>query len=82
MKKLLIIGASILQLPAIQRAKELGMADTNFVNCTGLPDPDHVTSAYDIALMSRALLSHDKIKDYSSMHGFGNHHIGHVASVI
>ena len=42
------------------RAKELGMNDTNFVNCTGLDDDenakDHLTSAYDIALMSRELL--------------------------
>jgi len=50
-----------------QRAKELGMADTNFKNCTGLPDPEHVTSAYDIALMSRALLSHETIKNYSTV---------------
>lgn len=50
-----------------QRAKELGMEDTNFVNCTGLPDPEHVTSAYDIAVMSRELLRHDKIKEYSTV---------------
>ena len=41
-----------------QRAKELGMADTHFVNCTGLPAEGHVTSAYDIALMSRELILH------------------------
>ena len=44
------------------RAKELGMNDTNFVNCTGLDDEesakDHKTSAYDIAVMSRQLLKH------------------------
>ena len=43
-----------------QRARELGMRDTHFVNCTGLDDDDtakqHRTSAYDIALMSRELL--------------------------
>ena len=53
------------------RAAELGMADTHFVNCTGLDDgPDageHRSSAYDIALMSRALLAHDKIKDYTTI---------------
>lgn len=47
------------------RAAELGMTDTHFVNCTGLddgPDADtHLTTAYDIALMSRALLQHDEI---------------------
>lgn len=50
-----------------QRAKELGMNDTTFVNCTGLPAEGHVTSAYDIALMSRALLQHEKIKDYTTV---------------
>lgn len=44
------------------RAKELGMEDTTFVNCTGLDDAEnavnHKTSAYDIALMSRELLYH------------------------
>ena len=53
------------------RAAELGMADTHFVNCTGLddgPDADtHLTTAYDIALMSRALLQHDEIKQYTTI---------------
>ncbi len=44
------------------RAKELGMQDTHFVNCTGLDDgenaAEHRTSAYDIALMSRELIVH------------------------
>ena len=39
-----------------QRAAELGMADTHFCNATGLPAEGHVTSAYDIALMSRELI--------------------------
>ena len=41
-----------------QRAAELGMNDTHFVNCTGLTAEGHVTSAYDIALMSRELILH------------------------
>ena len=41
-----------------QRAAELGMEDTHFVNPTGLPAEGHVTSAYDIALMSRELILH------------------------
>lgn len=41
-----------------ERAAELGMNDTNFVNCTGLTAAGHVTSAHDIALMSRELLLH------------------------
>ena len=55
-----------------KRAKELGMNDTNFVNCTGLDDApdaaDHKTSAYDIALMSRELLkNHPDIKKYTTI---------------
>ena len=40
------------------RARELGMNDTRFLNCTGLPADGHVSSAYDIALMSRELILH------------------------
>ena len=50
-----------------QRAQELGMNDTRFCNCTGLPAEGHVTSAYDIAIMSRELLSHDLIRDYTGI---------------
>ena len=50
------------------RALELGMNDTNFVDCSGLTDnPEHLTTAYDIALMSRELLKHDKIKSYTTI---------------
>lgn len=48
------------------RAKELGMNDTTFVNCTGLDAEGHLTSAHDIAIMSRELIRHDKIKKYST----------------
>lgn len=47
-----------------QRAAELGMKDTHFCNCNGLPAEGHMTSAYDIALMSRELLGHELIRDY------------------
>ena len=51
-----------------QRAAELGMADTTFVNCTGLPAAGHLTSAYDIALMSRELiLNHPAIREYTTI---------------
>ncbi len=51
-----------------ERASELGMADTHFTNCTGLFDDDeHYTTAYDIALMSRELISHELIKDYTTI---------------
>jgi len=50
------------------RAKELGCTDTNFTNCTGLADdPKHVTSAMDIAILARALISHDLIKKYTTI---------------
>lgn len=48
------------------RALELGMSDTTFKNCTGLPEEGHVTTAYDISLMSAELLSHETIKKYST----------------
>ena len=51
-----------------QKAQSLGMADTHFVNCTGLPAPGHLTSAYDIALMSRQLLlHHPDIRQYTTI---------------
>ena len=54
------------------KARELGMNDTNFVNCTGLDDSEgaenHRTSAYDIAVMSRELLkNHPLIKNYTTI---------------
>lgn len=50
------------------RAKELGMNDTHFVNCNGLTAEGHVTSAYDIALMSRELLlHHDDIHRFTTI---------------
>ena len=51
-----------------QRAAELGMQDTAFQNATGLPAAGHVTSAYDIALMSRELiLKHPDIRQYTTI---------------
>lgn len=55
-----------------RRAEELGMQDTHFVNCTGLDDgenaSEHRTSAYDIALMSRELLTkHPDIKKFTTI---------------
>ncbi|NLX62859.1 MAG: D-alanyl-D-alanine carboxypeptidase [Tissierellia bacterium] len=43
------------------RAKELGMNNTNFANASGLPNENHYTSAYDVAIMSAELLKHEKI---------------------
>ncbi|MBE6067927.1 MAG: D-alanyl-D-alanine carboxypeptidase [Clostridium lundense] len=47
------------------RAQELGMKDTTFKNCSGLSAPGHVTTAYDISLMSRELLKHSKVLKYT-----------------
>ena len=46
---------------------ELGMKNTVFKNCTGLDAQGHLSTARDIAIMSAALLSHDKIKEYSTV---------------
>ncbi|OFW80429.1 MAG: D-alanyl-D-alanine carboxypeptidase [Alicyclobacillus sp. RIFOXYA1_FULL_53_8] len=51
-----------------ERAKELGMDDTHFANCNGLPVANHYSSAHDIALMSRELLKHEKITSYTSVY--------------
>jgi D-alanyl-D-alanine carboxypeptidase (penicillin-binding protein 5/6) len=50
-----------------ERAKELGMNNTNFVNCNGLDTDDHYTTAYDIALMSRELMKHEDIFKYTTI---------------
>ena len=50
------------------RAKELGMNDTTFKNCHGLDEDEHLTSAYDIALMSRELLvNYPQITEYTTI---------------
>ena len=51
-----------------RRAAELGLENTHFTNCTGLFDDDtHYSTARDIAVMSRELLRHPLIKDYSTI---------------
>ena len=50
-----------------ERAEQLGMTKTHFVNCTGLDAEGHLTSAYDVAVMSSELIKHDLIKDYSTV---------------
>lgn len=51
-----------------KRAEELGMENTHFSNCSGLFDDDaHYTTAYDVALMSRELISHELIKEYTTI---------------
>ena len=51
-----------------ERAKEIGMNDTTFKNCHGLDEDGHVTSSYDISLMSRELLNnHPSITNYTTI---------------
>ena len=50
-----------------QRAKELSMKNTVFKNCNGLDEEGHVTTAYDVALMSCELMKHEKIFEYTTI---------------
>lgn len=54
-----------------ERAADMGLKDTHFVNCTGLDDEpnatEHLTSAYDLAMISRELLRHDRIREYTTI---------------
>lgn len=51
-----------------ERAEALKLEDTHFTNCTGLfDDKEHYTTAYDVAVMSRELIRHDLIKDYTTI---------------
>ena len=50
-----------------ERAKELGMEHTNFVNTNGLDAPGHYSSARDVAIMARELCKHEKIFDYTTI---------------
>ncbi|MBP1999482.1 D-alanyl-D-alanine carboxypeptidase (penicillin-binding protein 5/6) [Paenibacillus shirakamiensis] len=61
------LGGSEPQFVAMMntRAAELGMKDTHFANCNGLPTADHYSSAHDIAVMSRELLKHKQITKYT-----------------
>lgn len=50
-----------------EKANKLGMKDTVFKNCNGLDEDGHITSAYDVAVMSRELMKHEMIFDYTSI---------------
>ena len=49
-----------------EKAKKLGLKNTNFVNCTGFDEKDAYSSAYDMAIIASELLKHKKILDYTS----------------
>ena len=51
-----------------KRAEELGLKNTHFSNCNGLPSADHYSSAHDIAVMSRELLKHNEITKYTGLY--------------
>lgn len=57
-----------------ERAAELGMSDTNFVNCTGLPAPNQYCCAHDAAIMFRSLIRHEKYFDYAGIGTFDLEH--------
>jgi D-alanyl-D-alanine carboxypeptidase (penicillin-binding protein 5/6) len=50
------------------KAKELGLKNTNFKNCHGLDDKDHYSSARDMSIIAKELVKHQKILDYSSIY--------------
>jgi D-alanyl-D-alanine carboxypeptidase (penicillin-binding protein 5/6) len=50
-----------------KRALELGMKNTNFVNCTGLHHDDHYTTAYDVALLSREIVKYPRFFNWSKI---------------
>lgn len=50
------------------KAKELGLQDTNFKNCHGLDDANHYSSAYDMAIMAKELVKHEKIFEFTSIY--------------
>jgi serine-type D-Ala-D-Ala carboxypeptidase (penicillin-binding protein 5/6) len=51
-----------------EKAKSLGMNNTNFVNVNGLPADNHYSSAYDIALMSKELLKYESVTKYTGQY--------------
>ena len=51
-----------------RRAKELGLKDTNFKNCHGLDSEGHYSSAYDMAMIAKELVKHEKLLEYTSIY--------------
>ena len=50
-----------------EKAKKLGMNNTNFINCTGLDAEGHYSTAHDVAIMSCELIKHELIKQYTTV---------------
>lgn len=53
-----------------QRAQELGMQNTHFTNCHGMPEENHYTSAYDLALAAQEAVKHPEILKYTSIYEY------------
>lgn len=51
-----------------EKAKKLGLKNTHFKNSTGLPEKDHYSTAYDMAIMAKELLKHEEITKYTSIY--------------
>mgnify|MGYP001078453705 CR=1 FL=1 len=51
-----------------KKAKELGLKNTNFKNCTGLDEANHYSSSYDMAMIAKELVKHSKILEFSSIY--------------
>lgn len=51
-----------------KKVKELGLKNTHFKNCTGLDEEGHYSSAYDMAIIAKELLKHEKILEFSSVY--------------
>ncbi len=50
------------------KVRSLGLRNTNFVNCTGLDENNHYSSAYDMSIIAKELLSHEEILEFSSVY--------------
>ena len=50
-----------------ERAKQLNMTNTHYINCHGLDEDNHYTCAKDVAIATRELMKHEKIKDYTTI---------------
>ncbi|MEW9674663.1 D-alanyl-D-alanine carboxypeptidase family protein [Lentibacillus sp. L22] len=51
-----------------KKVKDLGLKNTHFNNCTGLPADDHYSTAHDMSVMAKELLKYEKITDYTSLY--------------
>ena len=51
-----------------KKVKEFGLKNTHFKNCTGLDEEEHYSSAYDMAIIAKELLKHEKILEFSSVY--------------